>query len=62
MNEEKDLFENGAEAERLLGDAYRQGEGHCAPTHPENRFDETPASVKSSTPVSPETAIQISKS
>ena len=56
MNEEKDLFENGAEAERLLGDAYRQGEGHCAPTHPENRFDETPASVKSSTPVSPETA------
>lgn len=54
MNEEKDLFENGAEAERLLGDAYRQGEGHCAPTRPENRFDAAPASVKPSTPESPD--------
>lgn len=48
MNDEKELFEN--EAERLYGDSYRQGEGHCAPTNPENCFDEAPASVKSLTP------------
>lgn len=52
--ENQDLFDNGTEAERLLGDAYRQGEGHCAPTHPENRFDEAPASVQSSPPASPD--------
>ncbi len=50
MNEEKDILENGTEAERLYGEAYRQGEGHCAPTNPENRFDEAPASVKLSIP------------
>ena len=52
MSREKDLFENenGTEAERLLGESYRQGEGHCAPTNPENRFDEAPASVKPSSP------------
>lgn len=50
MNEEKNLFENGTEADRLYGAAYREGEGHCAPTNPENRFDEAPASVKSSIP------------
>lgn len=54
--EEKDIFENGTEAERLYGESYRQGEGHCAPTNPENRFDEAPASVKSSTPEAEATA------
>lgn len=44
--ENKELFENGTEAERKFGEEYRQGEGHCAPTNPENRFDEAPASVK----------------
>ncbi len=48
MLEEKDIFDN--EFERQYGDSYRQGEGHCTPTHPENRFDEAPASVESSTP------------
>lgn len=48
MLEEKDIFDN--EFERQYGDSYRQGEGHCIPTHPENRFDEAPASVESSTP------------
>ena len=57
MNEEKDIFENGTEAERLYGDAYRQGEGHCAPTNPENRFDEAPASVKSLTPEAEATVV-----
>ena len=56
MNEEKDLFENGTEAERLYGAAYREGEGHCAPTNPENSFDEAPASVKSSIPEADGTA------
>ena len=51
MNEEKDIFENATEAEIKFGESYRQGEGHCAPTNPENRFDEAPASVKFSTPV-----------
>ena len=41
---------NQNEVERLYGDSYRQGEGHCAPTNPENRFDEAPASVESLTP------------
>jgi len=50
MNDKKDIFENGTEADRLYGAAYREGEGHCAPTNPENRFDEAPASVKSLTP------------
>ena len=50
MANEKDIFENGTEADRLYGASYREGEGHCAPTNPENRFDEAPASVKSSTP------------
>lgn len=48
MEQVKELFDN--EFERQYGDAYRQGEGHCTPTHPENRFDEAPASVESSTP------------
>ena len=41
--EEKDLFEN--EYDRQYGESYRQGVGHCDPTHPENRFDkdESPA-------------------
>ena len=50
MNDEKELIEQGTEAESKFGEMYRQGEGHCAPTNPENRFDEAPASVKSSTP------------
>lgn len=50
MNDEKDFFEQGTEAESKFGEMYRQGEGHCAPTNPENKFDEAPASVKSSTP------------
>ena len=57
MNEEKELLENGTEADRLYGDSYRQGEGHCAPTNPENRFDEAPASVKSPTPETETTAV-----
>lgn len=57
MNEEKKIIENGTEAERKFGDAYRQGEGHCGPTNPENRFDEAPASVKSSTPEAEEVAV-----
>ena len=57
MANEKDIFENGTEAERLYGDAYRQGEGHCAPTNPENRFDEAPASVKSLTPEAEATVV-----
>lgn len=56
MNDEKDIFENGTEADRLYGAAYREGEGHCAPTNPENRFDEAPASVKSLTPEADGTA------
>lgn len=48
MEQVKELFDN--EFERQYGDAYRQGEGHCTPTHPENRFDEAPASVESLTP------------
>ena len=47
MNDEKDLFENGTEADRLYGAAYREGEGHCAPTNPENRFDEATVPVQS---------------
>ena len=54
MLEEKDIFDN--EFERQYGDSYRQGEGHCTPTHPENRFDEAPASVESSTPKTAEGA------
>lgn len=54
MLEEKDIFDN--EFERQYGDSYRQGEGHCTPTHPENRFDEAPASVESSTPKTDEGA------
>ena len=50
MNDEKDLFENGTEADRLYGAAYREGEGHCAPTNPENRFDEATVPVQSSIP------------
>ena len=34
---ENDIFDN--EYDRLFGAEYRQGVGHCAPTHPENRFD-----------------------
>ena len=56
MNDEKDLFENGTEADRLYGAAYREGEGHCAPANPENRFDEAPASVQSSIPEADGTA------
>lgn len=56
MNEEKELFENGTEAEREFGEQYRQGEGHCGPTNPENRFDEAPASVKLPTPEAEATA------
>ena len=54
MLEEKDIFDN--EFERQYGDSYRQGEGHCTPTHPENRFDEAPASVESLTPKTDEGA------
>lgn len=54
--EEKDIFENGTEADVKFGESYRQGEGHCAPTNPENRFDEAPASVKLSTPEAEATA------
>ncbi len=54
MTEEKEIFDN--EFERQYGDSYRQGEGHCTPTHPENRFDEAPASVESSTPKTDEGA------
>ena len=56
MNEEKEIFENGTEAESKFGEQYRQGEGHCAPTNPENRFDEAPASVKLPTPEAEATA------
>ena len=59
MIQEKEVLENGTEADRLYGDSYRQGEGHCAPTNPENRFDEAPASVKSSTPEAEAPAIGI---
>ena len=48
MKENKEFVQN--EADKLFGDSYRQGEGHCAPTNPENRFDEAPASVESLTP------------
>ena len=48
MKATEDFIQN--EADRLYGESYRQGEGHCAPTNPENRFDEAPASVKSLTP------------
>ena len=48
MNKEQEFFQN--EVERQYGDSYRQGEGHCAPTNPENRFDEAPATVKSLPP------------
>ena len=54
MLEEKEIFDN--EFERQYGDSYRQGEGHCTPTHPENRFDEAPASVESLTPKTDEGA------
>lgn len=54
MTEEKDIFDN--EFERQYGDSYRQGEGHCTPTHPENRFDEAPASVEALTPKTDEGA------
>ena len=50
MTEDQNIFENTTEAEIKFGESYRQGEGHCAPTNPENRFDEAPASVKSLTP------------
>jgi len=43
-----DLFSN--EFDRLYGQEYRKGEGHCGPTHPENKFDEAPASVQSLSP------------
>ena len=52
MTTQKDLFEHGTEADRLYGAEYRQGEGHCGPTNPENRFDEAKPSVESSTPAS----------
>ena len=51
MLEEKVFFTNGTEADRLYGAEYRQGEGHCNPTNPENRFDEAKPSVESLTPV-----------
>lgn len=54
MIEEKDLFEN--EFDRLYGDLYRQGEGHCGPTNPENSFDKVPTSVESLTPAVSEDA------
>lgn len=59
MNDEKDFFDPGTEAEGMFGEMYRQGEGHCAPTNPENRFDEAPVSVKSSTPEAEAPAIGI---
>ena len=59
MNENKDFIQS--EADKLFGDSYRQGEGHCAPTNPENRFDEAPVSVESLTPEA-QTAIAVSVS
>ena len=43
---EQDLFTN--EFDRMYGPEYRKGEGHCVPTNPDNKFDETPVTVKSS--------------
>ena len=43
MTEQQNLFEN--EFDRQYAGEYRQGEGHCGPTNPENRFDEVPTSV-----------------
>jgi len=48
--EQLELFSN--EFDRMYGPEYRKGEGHCAPTNPDNKFDETPVSVKSPTKVS----------
>ena len=59
MNENKDFIQS--EADKLFGDSYRQGEGHCAPTNPENRFDEAPAPVESLTPEA-QTAVAVSVS
>ena len=59
MNKEKENIEQGTEAESKFGEMYRQGEGHCAPTNPENRFDEAPASVKSLTPENEATACSL---
>ena len=59
MEEQKDLFEN--EFDRLYGPSYRQGEGHCAPTRPENRFDEAPASVESLNPKADDAAKELAE-
>ena len=52
---------NQNEFDRQYGESYRQGEGHCAPTNPENRFDEAPASVESSTNNTNETAKELAQ-
>ena len=52
---------NQNEFDRQYGESYRQGEGHCAPTNPENRFDEAPASVESPTNNTNETAKELAQ-
>jgi len=54
MTEQQNLFEN--EFDRLYASEYRQGEGHCGPTNPENRFDEVSDSV-STTAKAADTAV-----
>ena len=53
--DEKLMFEGedgDSQMEVLYGNDYRQGRGHCNPTHSENRFheDQAPAKVKSPEP------------
>ena len=45
--QEKTILEN--EYDRQYGASYRQGVGHCDPTHPENRFDKDESPVASVT-------------
>ena len=52
---------NQNEFDRQYGESYRQGEGHCGPTNPENRFDEAPASVESQTNNTNETAKELAQ-
>lgn len=41
-----DNFLIDREFDRMYGESYRQGVGHCVPTHSENRFDKASASVE----------------
>ena len=52
---------NQNEFDRQYGESYRQGEGHCGPTNPENRFDEAPASVESQTNNTNETVKELAQ-